>query len=74
VRPGYGGVDRGAVHSTRISGAGLGGRILDLILAATPDAKRFRLELTTGNPAEHLYTRKGFERFPYEQMVYDRLI
>ncbi len=55
-------------------GAGLGGRILDLILAAYPDAKRFRLELTTGNPAEHLYTRKGFERFPYEQMVYDRLI
>ena len=53
-------------------GIGLGGKIIDYILASHPDAKRFRLEITADNPAEHLYIRKGFERFHYEQFTLDR--
>ena len=53
-------------------GMGLGGKIMDFVFDAYPQARRFRLEMTDGNPAEHLYTRKGFERFPYNQLVLDR--
>lgn len=53
-------------------GHGLGSEFLDFILETYSDARRFRLEMTHDNPAEHLYKRKGFEPFPYEQMVHDK--
>lgn len=52
--------------------SGLGGRFLDYIMTNYKDAKRFRLEMTHGNPAEHLYKRKGFKPFEYEQLVLDK--
>lgn len=52
--------------------AGLGGEFMDYILNEYKDAKRFRLEITSGNPAVHLYKRKGFEPFGYEQFILDR--
>ena len=51
---------------------GIGGEFMDYIMTEYKDAKRFRLEMTHGNPAEHLYKRKGFEPFEYEQLVLDR--
>lgn len=50
-------------------GAGLGTKLMEFLAANYKDAKRFRLELTNGNPAEHLYKREGFSPFPYKQMV-----
>lgn len=51
---------------------GIGGEFIDYIMSNFKDAKRFRLEITHGNPAAHLYERKGFVPLPYEQMVCDR--
>jgi len=51
---------------------GLGGEFMDYIMSEYSYAKRFRLEMTVGNPAEHLYIRKGFEPFPYQQFVMDK--
>lgn len=51
---------------------GIGGELMDYLTAKYGDAKRFRLEITHGNPAEHLYSRKGFEPFGYAQMVLDK--
>lgn len=53
-------------------GRGIGGRFMEWLYAAFPDTRRFRLEITSDNPAVHLYRRSGFRDYPYGQMVYDR--
>ena len=51
---------------------GLGRQFLDWLYAAYPDAVRFRLDITRGNPAAHLYERCGFRFLDCDQMAFDR--
>ncbi len=51
-------------------GKGLGKEILQWLLQAYPEAKRFRLEVTASNEgAKKLYEKLGFQPLGYEQMV-----
>jgi len=54
-------------------GQGLGRKALAWLQEEYPEAKRFRLEVTQGNPrAAELYRRCGFQWLNYRQMVLDR--
>ena len=45
--------------------------VFAVAVSPIPDAARFRLEITRGNPAARLYERNGFQQIDYDQMVYD---
>lgn len=54
-------------------GKGLGHAFFDWLFAAYPNAARFRLEVTKGNPrARALYEELGFVQLGYDQMIYGR--
>ena len=54
-----------------LRGQGIGQQFFQWLYRQYPDAVRFRLEVTHGNPAARLYERNGFQRMDYDQMVYD---
>ena len=54
-----------------LRGQGVGQKFMEWMYRQYPDAVRFRLEVTHGNPAAHLYTRNGFQLMDYDQMVYN---
>ena len=54
-------------------GKGLGKKALQWLGEAYPQARRFRLEVTSGNTgAIALYEKQGYEQLNYEQMIKDR--
>ena len=53
-------------------GLGLGQQFFDWLYAAYPQAARFRLDVTFGNRAAHLYQRNGFRCPEYGSMIFDR--
>ena len=50
---------------------GLGKEFFDYMESYPLDIKRYRLEVTAGNRAKHLYDRLGYEQLDYIQMVKD---
>ena len=52
-------------------GRGLGKEFFDYAEGLHLDIKRYRLEVTHGNRAKHLYDRLGYEELDYIQMIKD---
>ena len=53
-------------------GKGIGQKFFDWLYKTYPDAKRYRLDMTHGNPAGHLYKRNGFRHLDYDLLICDR--
>ena len=53
-------------------GQGIGQKFFDWLYQTYPDAKRYRLDMTHGNPAGHLYERNGFRYLNYDLLICDR--